>query len=112
MAALPVDALRVLPPRTLVRLQGVAQRRGRPRAHLLPPSVRGLLLNYIVDHCAGLVLCDIEWWSPATRATVDSAGASSFQPLVSSTFLSEQICHQQPASSNFLSEQISTSPRH
>jgi hypothetical protein len=63
MAALPVDALRVLPPRTLVRLQGVAQRRGRPRAHLLPPSVRGLLLNYIVDHCAGLVLCDIEWWS-------------------------------------------------
>jgi hypothetical protein len=30
------------------------------------------------------------------------------QPLASSTFLSEQISHQQPADSTFLSEQIST----
>jgi hypothetical protein len=32
-----------------------------------------------------------------------------YQPPASSTFLSEQISHQQPASSTFLSEQISTS---
>jgi hypothetical protein len=32
-----------------------------------------------------------------------------YQPPASSTFLSEQISHQQPASSIFLSEQISTS---
>jgi hypothetical protein len=31
-----------------------------------------------------------------------------YQPPASSTFLSEQISHQQPASSTFLSEQIST----
>jgi hypothetical protein len=32
-----------------------------------------------------------------------------YQPPASSTFLSEQISHQQPANSTFLSEQISTS---
>jgi hypothetical protein len=32
-----------------------------------------------------------------------------YQPPASSVFLSEQISHQQPASSTFLSEQISTS---
>jgi PKD repeat protein len=32
-----------------------------------------------------------------------------YQPPASSTFLSEQISHQQPASSTFLSEQTSTS---
>jgi hypothetical protein len=32
-----------------------------------------------------------------------------YQPPASSTFLSEQISHQQPANSIFLSEQISTS---
>jgi hypothetical protein len=32
---------------------------------------------------------------------------SAYQPPASSTFLSEQISHQQPASSTFLSEQIS-----
>jgi hypothetical protein len=32
-----------------------------------------------------------------------------YQPPASSAFLSEQISHQQPASSTFLSEQISTS---
>jgi hypothetical protein len=32
-----------------------------------------------------------------------------YQPPASSTFLSEQISHQQPASSTFLSQQISTS---
>jgi hypothetical protein len=31
-----------------------------------------------------------------------------YQPPASSTFLSEQISHQQPASSTFLSEQTST----
>jgi hypothetical protein len=31
-----------------------------------------------------------------------------YQPPASSTFLSEQISHQQPASSTFLSEQITT----
>jgi hypothetical protein len=34
---------------------------------------------------------------------------SAYQPPASSTFLSEQISHQQSASSTFLSEQISTS---
>jgi hypothetical protein len=34
---------------------------------------------------------------------------SAYQPPASSTFLSEQISHQQSASSIFLSEQISTS---
>jgi hypothetical protein len=34
---------------------------------------------------------------------------SAYQPPASSTFLSEQISHQQPASSTFLSEQTSTS---
>jgi hypothetical protein len=34
---------------------------------------------------------------------------SAYQPLASSTFLSEQTSHQQSASSIFLSEQISTS---
>jgi hypothetical protein len=32
-----------------------------------------------------------------------------YQPPASSTFLSEQISHQQPANSTFLSAQISTS---
>jgi hypothetical protein len=32
-----------------------------------------------------------------------------YQPPASSTFLSEQISHQQPANSTFLSEQTSTS---
>jgi hypothetical protein len=32
-----------------------------------------------------------------------------YQPPASSTFLSQQISHQQPASSTFLSEQTSTS---
>jgi hypothetical protein len=32
-----------------------------------------------------------------------------YQPLASSTFLSEQTSHQQSANSTFLSEQISTS---
>jgi hypothetical protein len=32
-----------------------------------------------------------------------------FRPAASSTFISKQTSHQQPASSNFLSEQISTS---
>jgi hypothetical protein len=32
-----------------------------------------------------------------------------YQPPASSTFLSQQISHQQPTSSTFLSEQISTS---
>jgi hypothetical protein len=32
-----------------------------------------------------------------------------YQPPASSTFLSEQISHQQPANNTFLSEQISTS---
>jgi hypothetical protein len=32
-----------------------------------------------------------------------------YQPPASSTFLSEQISHQQPASSTFLSEQTSIS---
>jgi hypothetical protein len=35
-----------------------------------------------------------------------------YQPPASSTFLSEQISHQQPANSIFLSEQISTSHQH
>jgi hypothetical protein len=34
---------------------------------------------------------------------------SAYQPPASSTFISEQISHQQSASSNFLPEQISTS---
>jgi hypothetical protein len=34
---------------------------------------------------------------------------SAYQPLASSTFISEQTSHQQSASSTFLSEQISTS---
>jgi hypothetical protein len=34
---------------------------------------------------------------------------SAYQPPASSTFLSEQISHQQPVSSTFLFEQISTS---
>jgi hypothetical protein len=34
---------------------------------------------------------------------------SAYQPPASSTFLSEQISHQQPANSTFLSQQISTS---
>jgi hypothetical protein len=32
-----------------------------------------------------------------------------YQPPASSTFLSQQISHQQPANSTFLSEQTSTS---
>jgi hypothetical protein len=32
-----------------------------------------------------------------------------YQPPASSTFLSEEISHQQPANSTFLSKQISTS---
>jgi hypothetical protein len=34
---------------------------------------------------------------------------SAYQPPASSTFISEQISHQQPANSTFLSQQISTS---
>jgi hypothetical protein len=42
----------------------------------------------------------IQSWQPVRLA---------YQPPASSTFLSEQISHQQPASSTFLLEQTSTS---
>jgi hypothetical protein len=35
-----------------------------------------------------------------------------YQPPASSIFLSEQVSHQQPANSTFLSEQTSTSHQH
>jgi hypothetical protein len=47
----------------------------------------------------------ILWSHPITRQPV----RLTYQPPASSTFLSEQISHQQPANITFLSAQISTS---
>jgi hypothetical protein len=48
-------------------------------------------------------------WSSSSRVGLaePSPVRLAYQPPASSTFLSEQISHQQPASSTFLSEQIS-----
>jgi hypothetical protein len=43
------------------------------------------------------------------RKIQQGAVRSAYQPPASSTFLSEQISHQQPANNTFLSQQISTS---
>jgi hypothetical protein len=42
------------------------------------------------------------------RVAVTRSVCLAYQPPASSTFLSEQISHQQPVNSTFLSEQIST----
>jgi hypothetical protein len=51
-----------------------------------------------------IVLCAVRYVGLDTQPV-----RSAYQPPASSTFLSEQISHQQPANSTFLSEQTSTS---
>jgi hypothetical protein len=57
--------------------------------------------NKIAEHCTSFRFLIMKTNSQPVR--------SAYQPPASSTFLSEQISQQQSASSTFLSEQISTS---
>jgi hypothetical protein len=50
-----------------------------------------------------MLICTVGSWN-TEQAPVRLA----YQPPASSTFLSEQISHQQPVSGSFLSEQTST----
>jgi hypothetical protein len=79
-------------------------------------------LSCMADHFASLALVENVRHMSKVRLSRSFAAASAcclspdlrpvrlaYQPPASSTFLSEQISHQQPANSTFLSEQTSTS---